>query len=310
MPLQVVGIACDWGGAQPGGAAGVISWYYLGLHYKHLAWIEADHYLLRPADDLIVWLSTGSHVYARRLESWVGFAEEVRRQVSMLSLDRRTLFLTGDHSWAGVILPVLAEKFPEIGVIWIDAHADLHNPATSPSGNLHGMALALATGLNRHRYHPIPEATWEIWERQVKAAIPPQNLLFVGLRSYEPPEMEIIHSHNIVHFTSEVLMKEGMEAAIQAAYALAERCGVLYVSFDVDVWDPSFAPGTGSPAVGGLSIAHLRVFLDRVLSWSATRFVEITEINPLLDRENHTAMYAYGTVRSFIDGIEACSSLE
>jgi arginase len=138
----------------------------------------------------------------------------------------------------------------------------------------------------------------------------PDQLLFVGLRSYEPPELEILQKHQVPFVTAEELHREGVAPALAAARALAERCEVLYVSFDVDVWDPSFARGTTSPAVGGLSIAQTRLLLGEVLSWPITRFLEVTEINPLLDRENQTALYAYGTIRPFIEGTDGGGGLE
>ncbi|MEN2992917.1 MAG: arginase family protein [Bacteroidia bacterium] len=302
MGLQVVGIACDWGAKQPGGAAGVQSWYALAQHYKHLAWLEAKHLWIAPTLRHPVWLDTGNHLYAHRLEYWLEFAQEVEKALESLSLTERLLFLTGDHSWAGIILPFLAAKVGDLGVIWLDAHADFHNPATSPSGNLHGMPLAMATGLNTYRFHSIPKATWEMWESLVRQAVPPDNLLMVGLRSYEPPELDILQAHHIRYFTAEAIAQQGIEPVHEAIEALRQRTQRLYVSLDVDVWDPSFARGTGSPAPGGLSIAQLRLLLNDLLRWKETAFVEVTEINPLLDRENQTALYAYGTIRPFIDG--------
>lgn len=310
MGLQVVAILCDWGAGQLGGSAGVAGWYHWALHYKHLAWIAAKHQALIPANGMQAWLGTGQHAYAHRLEWWVPFAEQVRQAVEALPLDEKTLFLTGDHSWAGVILPRLARRVGRLGVIWIDAHLDLHNPATSPSGNLHGMPLAMATGLNTQRYHPLPQATWDLWQAQVDPVLAPADLLFVGVRSYEPPEMEIVQAHQIPCFTAQRLHQQGIEEALEAARALAQRCDALYVSFDVDVWDPSFARGTASPAAGGLSIAHTRAFLAEVLLWPQTRFVEVTEINPLLDQANQTGLYAYGTIRPFIDGEVGAVGLE
>ncbi len=301
MPLTVIAIACDWGASQPGGAAGVQSWYYLALHYKHLAWLQAEHYYLAPTNYSHPWVDGGRHAYAHRLEAWEAFAEQVEAQVRPLPLATPTLFLTGDHSWSGVLLRLLAEKVPSLGVIWLDAHADLHNPATSPSGNLHGMPLAMVTGINTHRIHPLPEETWRRWQQQVRPTVPPENLLLVGLRSYEEPELSLIQAHQIPHFTAAELHAKGIGPAIEAARALAQRCEALYISFDVDVWDPSIAKGTGTPAVGGLSIAQVRSFLEEVFQWPQTRYVEVTEINPLLDCTNQTALYAYGTVRPFVD---------
>nr|BAL56525.1 arginase [uncultured Bacteroidetes bacterium] len=309
MALQVVSVVCDWGAGQPGGAAGVMGWYQLALHYKHLAWLKAEHHAVVPSDLLAQWVGISEHPYAHRIEAWAGVAEQVRALVASLPLEKKTLFLTGDHSWAGVILQALVDRIPRLGVLWIDAHADFHNPATSPSGNLHGMPLAMATGLNTHRYHPVPEATWELWEAQVWGGLAPSQLLMVGLRSYEPPEKDLLDAHQIPYFLAQQLHREGMQPAIEAARALAERSDALYVSLDVDVWDPSFARGTTSPAPAGLSIAQVRTFLEEIWDLPQTRFVEVTEINPLLDRDNQTALYAYGTVRPFVDG-EGAAGME
>ncbi|MCS7297186.1 MAG: arginase family protein [Bacteroidia bacterium] len=298
----MVAIACDWGGSQPGGVAGVQAWYALGLHYKHLAWIEAQHLWLSPGYEKPVWTEAGPHVYARRLEPWWSFAQVIEEKLQGISLEVRTLFLTGDHSWSGRILPFLARRIGRVGVIWMDAHADLHNPATSPSGHLHGMPLAMATGINEERFHPVPSFTWSLWEQIVQPLIQPSDILYIGLRSYEPPEMELIQRHGIPYFTAEMIIKEGMEAPLQAAEAIVQRCDVLYLSLDVDVWDPAFARGTGAPAPGGLSIGQVRTFLKEAFLWEKVRFVEVTEINPLLDRDNQTALFAYGTVRPFIEG--------
>lgn len=301
MAFTVIALACDWGAGQPGGAAGVQSWYHLALHYKHLAWLQAEHHYLAPPIYSHPWVDAGSHAYAYRLEAWEAFAQQVEAHLRPLPLPGPTLFLTGDHSWAGVLLPLLAEKVRSLGILWLDAHADLHNPATSPSGNLHGMPLALVTGINTQRIHPLPESTWQKWHQRVRAAIPPENLLLLGLRSYEEPEMHLIQAHQIPYFTADDLHRKGIEPALEAARALAQRCEALYVSFDVDVWDPSIARGTGTPAVGGLSIAQVRGILEEVFQWPQTRYVEATEINPFLDYTNQTALYAYGTVRPFVD---------
>lgn len=302
MSLRVVAIACDWGAGQPGGAAGVQSWYALGLYYKHLAWIEAHHHWLCPNTDSPVWIETGPHVYARRLEPWLTFAEQVRQTSGSLPLDERVLFLTGDHSWAGCILPALVQRIGRVGVLWIDAHADLHTPATSPSGNLHGMSLAMVTGINTESFHPVPAATREQWEKLVQPVIHPEDIVLVGLRSYEPPEIDLIHQHSIPHFLATDIARDGMTPVLQAVEQLLAKTDALYISLDVDVWDPSFARGTGTPAPGGLSIAQVRTLLQELLMHEKVRFVEVTEINPLLDRDNQTALFAYGTVRPFIDG--------
>lgn len=302
MPLKVVGIPCDWGAGMPGGAAGVEGWYYVGLSYKHLAWLRATHYRLLPSISQPIWIQDQTHLYARRIEYWQGFSQEIQTQLKQLwDPSASYLFLTGDHSWSGCLLPFLCNQVEDLLVVWIDAHADFHTPATTPSGNLHGMPLAMVTGLNNQRFHPVPSETWQRWEALVQPCLQPANLFLVGLRSYEPPENEILETHQIPVFTSEAIHQQGIAPILEAIRTRVTPKTTLYISLDVDVWDPSFARATTSPAPGGLSIGSVRALLHELLSWPQTRFVEVTEINPLLDQGHDTLLYAYGTVRPFIE---------
>ncbi len=302
MGLKVIAIPCDWGAGMPGGAAGVDGWYHVGLGYKHLAWLGAEHHRLAPSIPQAVWTQDQAHVYARRMEYWQAFAEELEAQLAQLwNSEASYLFLTGDHSWSGCILPFIRQRVADLLVLWIDAHADFHTPATTPSGNIHGMPLAMVTGLNTQRFLPVPADTWRRWEACVRPCLKPEDLILIGLRSYEPPEYELVQRHQIQTFTSEFMHQHGTFPILEAIRARLRPETVLYVSFDVDVWDPSFARGTTSPAPGGLSIATVRTLLHELLSWPQTRFVEVTEINPLLDQGHDTLLYAYGTVRPFIE---------
>jgi len=303
MACKVVSIPCDWGAGVPGGAAGVDGWHYLGLAYKHLAWLEATHYRLTPSLQEVVWTAPHRHLFAKRLEYWDTFARELEAHLPALWNDSdRYLFLTGDHSWNAKILSFLRQVTSHLIVVWIDAHADLHTPGTTPSGHIHGMPLAMLTGLNTERLNPTPPETWTLWENHLKPCIAPENLFLVGLRSYEPAEGQIIQKYlSQTTFTSETLHKQGVTPVIEAIRARLQPDTSLYISFDVDVWDPSFARGTGSPAPGGLSIAAIRTLLQELLQWPQTRFVEVTEINPLLDQGHETLLYAYGTIRPYLE---------
>lgn len=303
MACRIVSISCDWGAGAPGGAAGVDGWQYVGLAYKHLAWLEAHHVRLAPTRPEPVWVAPHKHVFAKRLEYWDQFATELQTTLPTLYTENdRYLFLTGDHSWNAKILSFLKEVTPHLIVLWIDAHADFHTPGTTPSGHIHGMPLAMVTGLNTERFHPVPAETWHLWEKHYQPFLPPENLFLIGLRSYEPPENQIIQNYLAeTTFTSEKIHKEGISPILEAIKKRLRPDTAIYVSFDVDVWDPSFARGSGSPAPGGLSIAATRTLLQEVLLWPQTRFVEVTEINPLLDHGHDTLLYAYGTIRPYLE---------
>jgi len=303
MALNVVSILCDWGAGMPGGAAGVEGWYYLGLAYKHLAWLEAKHYRITPSLQEPAWIAPHTHVFAKRLQYWDPFATELENTLPTLYNEKdRYLFLTGDHSWSAKILTFLKEVTSDLIVVWIDAHADFHTPGTTPSGHIHGMPLAMLTGLNSERFHAVPTETWKLWEKHAKPCLPPENLFLIGVRSYEPPEDQILQKYlSETTFTSEFIHKNGMSPVLEALRRRLQPHSTLYVSFDVDVWDPSFAKGTGSPAPGGLSIAATRTLLQELLLWPQARFVEVTEINPLLDQGHETLLYAYGTIRPYLE---------
>jgi arginase len=303
MVCKVVSIPCDWGAGVPGGAAGVEGWHYMGLAYYHLAWLEAEHHRIVPATREAVWIAPHRHVFARRLEYWDLFANELTSHLNALwESERRYLFLTGDHSWSTKVISFLRGVTRDLVVVWIDAHSDFHTPGTTPSGHIHGMPLAMLTGLNAERFHPVPEDTWALWAKHAKPCLSSEDLFLVGVRSHEPPEGQILQTYlPEATFTSEAIHARGVRPVIEAIQRRMRPETSLYISFDVDVWDPSFARGTGSAAPGGLSIAATRTLLNELLQWPQTRYVEVTEINPLLDHGHETLTYAYGTVRPYLE---------
>jgi arginase len=189
------------------------------------------------------------------------------------------LVLGGDHSIAiGTLAGLTRARGRAPGVIWVDAHGDINTPLTSPSGNVHGMPLhfALAAG-----------------------SVAPERLVFIGLRDVDEGEKRTIRELGVRAFTMSDVDRLGMAQVIARALAIAAGGpGSLHVSFDMDGIDPSEAPGVGTPVRGGISYREAHLLMEAVAASGALGSLEITEINPILDRGNRTAILAVELVRS------------
>lgn len=199
------------------------------------------------------------------------------------------IVISGDHSNAGGTIAGIKQAFPmrRLGVIWIDAHADLHSPYTSPSGNMHGMPLATAIGEDnedKRQNNPNPE-TLKSWFK-LKGAHPrvkPQDIVFIALRDTEEPEDHIIEKYGIQVLTVEDVRTKGVQDVVEKALDRLAGCDAIYVSFDVDSMDPSVSKGTGTPVPNGLTEAEAGDLLEAFCDEPKTCCLEITEVNPLLD---------------------------
>ena len=216
------------------------------------------------------------------------FAKKVAHQ---LSLGHRCLLLTADHSngIGGVSGLCMDRDANSVGVIWIDAHYDLHSPYTTPSGNSHGMAVnALIDDNNtEHSEQAVTPVEANLWEsiKGIKGmgnAIPAKNLVFIGVRDYEPAEAALVEKHGICSIHPAEIEALGIEACIQKALQHLSHCDSLYVSFDVDSMDPSISTATGTPVAGGLNLEQAKSLVQQLLNDDRTRCLEITEFNPTL----------------------------
>ena len=185
--------------------------------------------------------------------------------------------LGGDHSISMGTVPGLA-RGRRTGVLWIDAHTALHTAATSPSGNVHGMPVAHLLGLGDERLTPADGWT-------VRA----EDLVYIGLRSVDPPEREAIARLGLTAYSMKEIDQQGI--ATVAAAALEQLTGVdrLHVSFDVDSLDPSIAPGVGTPVSGGLSYREAHLLMELLADSGRVSSVDLVEVNPILDSRNTTA---------------------
>ena len=213
---------------------------------------------------------------------------------------KKPIILSGDHSNAIGSVTGVKQHFPNtrLGVIWIDAHLDLHSPFTTPSGNIHGMAMnALIGDDNTVCQKNQPDADtikqWHLLKScgpsQISPKIQPSDLVYIGIRDYEPEEIQLAEHHGIKLFRPEAVKELGMNAILQEALNYLSACDHLYISFDVDSMDPGISRGTGTPVPDGLSLEDAALVFKTLLNNPKTVAFEITEINPLLDSENAMA---------------------
>lgn len=217
------------------------------------------------------------------------------------------MVLAGDHSTAAGTIIGLKRAYPEqrIGVIWIDAHADLHTPYTTPSGNMHGMPLAMVSALDNlecKANDPIEE-TKQRWEdiKNIAPAGPkinPEDIVFIAVRDTEGPEDELLKRHNIRNFRVSEVREKGAEAIAAEAMQSLDHCDLVYISFDVDSMDSRISEGTGTPVIDGLEIEEATALNNILITNPKVCGWEIVEVNPTLDSENKMAEIAFDILES------------
>ncbi len=221
---------------------------------------------------------------------------------NVLKSENFPLILTGDHSMAFASIAGIKKAFPtkRLGIIWIDAHADLHSPYTSPSGNMHGMPLAMAAAEDNEDCrinHPIKD-TVDKWNKIKNLGLNGpkyryEDVVFIGVRSTEKPEQYLIDKHSMLNIPVEELRENGLNAAVEKTKNRLNNCDIVYISFDVDSMDPSLSRGTGTPVDNGLSHEEAIELNTKFISWEKVIAWEMVEINPTLDELNKMANLAF-----------------
>jgi arginase len=195
------------------------------------------------------------------------------------------LVLGGDHSIAIGSLAAQAifhrRRGLPIGLIWIDAHADMNTPDSSPSGNIHGMPLAVALGMG------VPALVEVSGDRP---SVDARHVSIVGARDLDGPEREIVRRSGVRVFTMSEIDERGIAACMDEAIARArDGTAGIHLSFDLDGVDPQFAPGVGTAVAGGLTYREAHLACEKVALTGALLGMDLVELNPVLDTNNRTA---------------------
>ena len=252
----------------------------LGIHTADLGNVEA------PVAESMEY----GDEHARFLPQILALCDDVARLVAEASGRGQTpLVLGGDHSVAIGSLVGMASVHGPGGVLWIDAHGDLNTPATSPTGNVHGMVLAAALGLAGDAFR---REGWTI------PAIDAGRLSLFGVRSLDQGERDLLKQIDATVFTMADIDRVGVEPCMREAIAHASGAGFLHVSLDLDVVDPETAPGVGTPVRGGLSYREAHHAMEVIAEAADLDSLDVVEVNPVLDRENATGRLAVELIAS------------
>ena len=196
------------------------------------------------------------------------------------------LVLGGDHSLAAGSVAATADfvrrEAKPLGLIWVDAHGDMNTPASTASGNVHGMPLASLLG-------PEPAELARIGGFSPKVS--PAQTVLIGIRNLDAREKEIVRASGAHVFTMKDIDRAGIASVVERALALAGAgTAGIHVSFDLDVCDPTIAPGVGTPVKGGLDYREAHMVMEMVADSGLMRALDLVEVNPILDDRNMTAI--------------------
>lgn len=249
--------------------------------------------------------------YAKRIKGTINMYERVSKSVcDTIKQNWFPVVLSGDHSTAGATIAglKLARPKAKLGVIWIDAHADLHTPFTTPSGNMHGMPLAasIAEDNIENKVHEVDENTIKLWGQlknlgKIAPKVLPEDIVFISLRDYEKEEDHLIRKYGMKVITTNEVRRKGPEAVARSVFRYLHDCEYIYVSFDVDSLDASISRGTGTPVSNGLREREAEDLISKFMQHRKICCFEITEVNPTLDRENLMAEIAFNILQRSVN---------
>jgi arginase len=210
-----------------------------------------------------------------------------------LRLGRMPVMLGGDHCLAMGSIAAVANHCRDTGktlrILWLDAHTDFNTHAITPSGNVHGMPVACLCGIG-------PEALTRLGG--TSPAIVPAQLRQIGIRSVDPEEKRLVHEHGLDIYDMRYIDEVGMKRVLEEALHGLDANTHLHVSFDVDVLDPSIAPGTGTPVPGGINYREAQLVMEMIADTGRLGSLDIVEVNTALDAGNATAELAVDLVES------------
>lgn len=212
------------------------------------------------------------------------------------------IVLAGDHSTAAGTISGIKKAYPDkrIGVVWIDAHADLHSPYTTPSGNMHGMPLAMVCGIDNveNKINNPSKEVLKYWEKLKNVGIEGpkvelHDIVFIAIRDTEAQEKSLIEQFKVRSIKTEEVKSKGVTKIVDEVMEVLDACDLVYISFDVDSLDSRISEGTGTPVPNGLSVQEAIDLNCQLIAYKKVCAWEMVEVNPTLDSLNLMAENAF-----------------
>ncbi len=287
-PVHIIGVPLDLGGNRRGVDMGPSAFRIAGIGDR----IAALGRSVQDKGDLPAAIPETQH----RVDEAKKYIREIARvcenlyrsALESLHSGAIPLVLGGDHSLAAGSVAASADHVRRtsglpLGLIWVDAHGDMNTPQTSTSGNVHGMPLAALLG----------QEPAELASIGFSPSVSPQHTVLVGVRNLDEEEKAQIRGSGVHVFTMKDIDREGIATIAERALALAAHgTGGIHVSFDLDVCDPTVAPGVGTPVKGGFDYREAHMIMELVADSGRLAALDLVEVNPTLDLRNTTAEFA------------------
>jgi len=294
MTIHIIGVPMDLGSGRRGVDMGPSAIRIAGVHER----LRELGYRVADEGDLTIRTQEEQRIKDPRAK----YLPEIVRVVNLLQKkvlktmrqNQFPLVLGGDHSIAiGTISGISAyarQRKKKLGVLWIDAHGDFNTPESSPSGNIHGMPLAVCCGIG-------PRSLRSVGGNFRK--VDPENVAIIGLRNVDRKEREHLIELGVNVFTMEEIDKFGVHRVMKKALQQLENSvDYLHISFDLDSVDPVYAPGVGTPVKGGLDYREAHLIMEMLAESKRVTSLELVEVNPILDNRNQSAEFAVELVQS------------
>jgi arginase len=285
-PIHIIGVPLDLGGNRRGVDMGPSALRIAGLHEK----LEALGYTVVERGDIatpIPEVKASGDPHKRYIREIARVCQKLF-ETSLNALEKGgiPLVLGGDHSLAAGSIGAPAEfarrQGQPLGLLWVDAHGDMNTPATSPSGNVHGMPLAALLGSE-------PAELARIGNFAPKVL--PEKTVLIGIRNLDDVEKKAVRDSHVHVFTMKDIDRQGISSIMEQAIAIAGAgTAGIHVSFDLDVCDPTIAAGVGTPVKGGLDYREAHVVMEMVAESAMLTSLDLVEVNPILDVQNQTAV--------------------
>jgi len=287
--IRIIGVPMDLGASRRGVDMGPFAVRYADLRER----LERIGHSVEDAGNVAVPFREDAERGAQRGARFLGAITDVCTQVARetraaLDAGRFPLLLGGDHSLAGGSIAGAAAHFAtrgqRIGVIWLDAHGDLHTPGSSRSGNVHGMPLAHLLGHGDPAFANVAGIT---------PALDREHLALVGVRDLDAPEREHAREWKLRVLTMRAIDERGVRSVMEEAIEAASAAGAgIWASFDMDCLTPEQAPGVGTAVPGGMTYREAHLAMEMLADTGKLVGMDLVEVNPVLDERNRTAEVA------------------
>lgn len=301
-PIKLIEVKSEIGAGTRGASMGVDAIKIAALDFGSPFFKKFKGVEIKTENQLL--LEPVVHDYAKRIKGIYTLNERLANELQKTITKENAvpIVLAGDHSSAIGTIAGLKMAYPDkrLGVIWIDAHADIHSPYTTPSGNMHGMPIAcsLAEDNKERAINKLDDETSEYWEKLknlggISPKIKYNDLVYIALRDFEAPEEYLIKKNKVRVFNLQEIRKKAVERVAIESLNYLDGCDMIYVSFDVDSMDSRISSGTGTPVPNGITEKEAGNLIYYIMRSKKIACFEMVEINPTLDRENLMAENAF-----------------